>query len=114
MDATAGATEAIALALEGRREEALSSGREAIAAFRSQGVRLDEALVQLGLGAALRPTPESDELLGIARATFETIGALGFVAAVDRLTGQVDGASAAGRLDEGRVDAQSSAHVAGP
>ena len=95
VDATAAATDAIALALEGRRDEALSSGREAIAAFRSLGVRLDEALVELGLGVALRPSPESDEFLGAARETFVAVGALGLVATVDRLTGNGDRASAA-------------------
>jgi len=114
VDAAAAATDAIALALEGRRDEALSCGREAIAAFRSQGVRLDEALVELGLGVALRPSPESDELLGWARETFVAIGALGFVATADRLTGHGDRASAARRPDEGRGEALPSSHITGP
>jgi len=114
VDATAAATDAIALALEGRRDEALTTGREALAAFRSQGVILDAALVELGLGVALRPSSESDELLGRARETFAAIGALGFVAAVDRLAGQGDLASATRRIDEGRREAQPSSNFARP
>jgi class 3 adenylate cyclase/tetratricopeptide (TPR) repeat protein len=114
VDATAAATDAIALALEGRRDEALSTGREAIAAFRSQGILLDGALLELGLGVALRPSPASDELLATARETFAAIGALGFVATVDRLTGTGDHASATRRIDEGRGEAQPSSNVVRP
>ena len=114
VDATAAATDAIALALEGRRDEALSSGREAIAAFRIQGVRLDGALLELGLGVALRPSSESVELLGTARETFASIGALGLVALVDRITGHGDHGIASSRPDARTGAAQPSAHVTGP
>jgi class 3 adenylate cyclase/tetratricopeptide (TPR) repeat protein len=113
VDATAAATNALALALEGRRDEALRSGREVIAALQGQGVRLDGALVEWGLGAALRPSPESDEFLRRARETFAEIGALGFVAAVDRLTGPGHPGSAPPRSDEGRGEVRPSSRVAG-
>lgn len=85
IDATVAGTRAIALALEGAREEALATARASMTGFRVQGVRLDEALVALGVGAAMRPARESDELLARARELFEAMGAAGLAALVDRV-----------------------------
>ena len=69
--------------------------------------------MEWGLGAALRPSPESDDFLRRARETFVDIGAFGLVAAVDRLTGPGDRGSAPPRPDEDRGEVRPSSRVAG-
>jgi len=107
VDATAAATEALALALEGRRTR--RSARDARSSRRSTA-RASDWTRRSWSGPRGGPTAvaESDEFLRRARETFVEIGALGLVAAVDRLTGPGDRGSAPPRPDEDRGEVRPS------
>jgi hypothetical protein len=82
--ACATASEAIALVLEGSIDAGLRVGGETLEVFRTLGVRLDEALLLLGLGIALGQTEPGPSFVAQARGMFVAIGAEGFVDVIDR------------------------------
>ena len=77
-------SEAIALLLEGSTDAGLRIGGEALELFRALGVKLDEAMLLLGLGLALRHVEPGPAYVAEARDLFATLGARGFVDAIDR------------------------------
>jgi class 3 adenylate cyclase len=77
-------SEAIALILEGTLDEGIRQGQVALEVMRTMEVRLDEALLLLGLGAALDDLDPGPSYLARARERFATIGAHGFVKLIDR------------------------------